>query len=122
MKRAARLIVQAGLFGVLFAGQAPAQDNCALCAKEIVFNSALATCFLQDFPQLAGGDSRAVAIDLSACVSRGVIEPLPAPNVGSQEPDTKFMLSRSQLNCLKTKLEDPNLVLDPSAKIELSSC
>ena len=32
------------------------------------------------------------------------------------------MISRAQLDCLKRKLEEPGLVLDPSAKIELASC
>lgn len=117
-----RLTLAAALLGGLFAGQAPAQESCALCAKEIVINSTLATCFLQDFAQISDGDGKAVAVDLSNCASRGVIEPLPAPNVGTQEPDTKFMLSRGQLTCLKTKLEDPNIVLDPSAKIALGDC
>jgi hypothetical protein len=32
------------------------------------------------------------------------------------------MISRAQLGCLKKKLEEPGLVLDPSAKIELGGC
>ncbi len=116
------LSLAAGLLGAASTGSTVAQESCALCAKEIVINSTLATCFLQDFEQFSDGDSKAVAVDLSNCASRGVIEPLPAPNVGAVEPDTRFMLSRAQLSCLKAKLEDPSLVLDPSAKIALGDC
>jgi hypothetical protein len=32
------------------------------------------------------------------------------------------MISRTQLDCLKKKLEAPGVVLDPTATIELDSC
>ncbi|MBN9070724.1 MAG: hypothetical protein J0H34_03810 [Rhizobiales bacterium] len=102
-------------------GGALAQD-CGLCAKEVTVNSDLATCFLQEYGRLSKGDSKAVAVDLSECGSRGVLEPLPAPKLGEREPDTKFIITRAQLDCLKAKLEEPDLVLDPAATIELSSC
>jgi hypothetical protein len=111
-----------GLAAALFAATS-AGAQCGLCAKEVVINGELATCFLQEFPELSKGDSQAVAVDLSACGgSRGVVEALPSPKLGEQEPSMKFMLSRSQLACLKQKLEQPDLVLDPSAKIELGDC
>mgnify|MGYP000037537649 FL=1 len=107
-----------GLFTV-----SAATAQCALCDTEVVINSELASCFLSEFPQLAERNGAAVAVDLSTCgTSRGVVEALPSPNLGSEEPDTQFMLSHSQLTCLKLKLEDPDLVLDPSAKIELKDC
>lgn len=117
----AKSLLRAGLAGLLAVGTAAAQD-CGICAKEVVLNSDLATCFLQEFPQLAERDARAVAVDLSNCKSRGVVEALPSPDLSGQEPDTKFMLTRDQLSCLKAKLEDPDLVLDPSARIELGDC
>lgn len=98
-----------------------AQD-CGLCAKEVTVNSDLATCFLQEYDRLSKGDSKAVAVDLSKCSSRGVLEPLPAPKLGERAPDTKFIVTREQLGCLKSKLEQPDVVLDPSATIELSAC
>lgn len=100
-----------------------AQAQCGLCAREIITNSQLATCFLQEFPDLSQGDSQAVAVDLSDCGgSRGVVEALPSPDGGMVEPSVSFMLTRTQLACLKGKLEDPELKLDPSAKIELAGC
>lgn len=115
-------ILTTGLAAAVFAVTG-ASAQCGLCANEIVINSDLATCFLQEFPDLAKGDAPAVAIDLTQCGgSRGVVEALPAPEIGELAPSTKFMLSRSQLGCLKEKLEQPDLVLDPSAKIELSDC
>lgn len=112
----------AGLAAAFFAVTS-ASAQCGLCAKEVVITGDLATCFLQEFPELAKGDSPAVAVDLTECGgSRGVVEALPSPELGAAAPNTKFMLSRSQLSCLKEKLEQPDIVLDPSAKIELGNC
>ncbi|MES0037978.1 hypothetical protein NKJ74_22385 [Mesorhizobium sp. M0046] len=66
--------------------------------------------------------STAVVVDLSSCTSRGVVEPLPSPGKAQVEPDVQFIVSRTQLDCLKKKLETPGIVLDPSATIELDSC
>lgn len=101
---------------------ASADEACGLCAQSIVTNSSLADCFLEQYDQLEKGDGAAVAVDLSQCGSRGIVEALPTPESGSVEPDTQFMISRAQLGCLKKKLEEPGLVLDPSAKIELGGC
>lgn len=97
-------------------------EDCGLCAKEVTVNADTATCFLQEYEKLAEGDSKAVAVDLSDCNSRSVVEPLPAPKLGEREPDTTFIVTRAQLSCLKAKLEQPDLVLDPSATIELDAC
>jgi hypothetical protein len=99
-----------------------AEEPCGLCSQSIVTNSSLADCFLEQYDQLAKEDGAAIAVDLSDCGSRGIVEALPSPNAAVVEPDTQFMLSPAQLACLKKKLEEPGLVLDPSVKIELGSC
>lgn len=106
------------------ASGALAQDPCGLCDKEVVTNSSLADCFLSAYQELALQTGSAIVVDLSSCeaTSRGVVEALPTPNSGTAAPDTEFMVSRSQLECLKKKLEEPGLVLDPTATIELESC
>jgi hypothetical protein len=104
------------------ASAAWADEACGLCSQSIVTNSSLADCFLEQYDQLRKEDGAAIAIDLSDCTSRGIVEALPSPNATDVEPDTQFMLSRGQLDCLKKKLEEPGLVLDPSVKIELGSC
>ncbi|MER8842908.1 hypothetical protein NKH86_30275 [Mesorhizobium sp. M0913] len=82
-----------------------ADEVCGLCAKEIVTNSELAGCFLDQYSQIAKTSSEAVVVDLSSCASRGVVEPLPSPNKAAAEPDLQFMISYPQLDCLKRKLE-----------------
>ena len=106
----------------LLATQASADETCGLCAKQIVTNSELASCFLDQYDQIAKTGNEAVVVDLSSCASRGVVEPLPSPNKAAVEPDVQFMISRPQLDCLKKKLEAPGIVLDPSATIDLDSC
>jgi hypothetical protein len=108
--------------GVLMIANASADEACGLCAKQIVTNSELATCFLDQYGQIAGTGSGAVVVDLSSCASRGVVEALPSPTKAPQQPDVQFMISHAQLDCLKKKLEAPGIVLDPSATIELDSC
>jgi hypothetical protein len=113
----------AGLAGsLLLIANVSADEACGLCVKQIVTNSELATCFLDQYDQIAKSGSGAVVVDLSNCASRGVVEALPSPNKGAAEPDIQFMISRLQLECLKTKLEAPGIVLDPSATIELDTC
>ena len=107
---------------LLLAVNASADETCGLCVKQVVTNSELATCFLDQYDQIAKTGSTAVVVDLSSCASRGVVEPLPSPNKGAAEPDVQFMISRTQLDCLKKKLEAPAIVLDPSATIQLDSC
>lgn len=101
---------------------ASADEACGLCAETVVLNSELASCFLENYDQLAKEDGTAIAVDLSTCGSRGIVEALPTPDGAAVEPDTQFMISRPQLDCLKKKLQEPGLVLDPSARIELDSC
>ena len=112
------------LVAALFvAGSAYAEDPCGLCDKEIVINSALATCFLDKYQQLAGKTDAAVVVDLSGCEQdRGIVEALPTPNGVELEPDLQFMVTPGQLQCLKTKLDKGDIPLDPSARIELDSC
>lgn len=115
-----------GLFAaaaaLVIAHAAAAEDACGLCDDKVVINSDLAGCFLEEYGALAQRSSGAIVVDLSDCASRGVVEALAPPVVGAEEPDVKFMVSRSQLECLKRKLEEPGVVLDPTATIELNQC
>ena len=111
-----------GLIAGLSVANASADEACGLCAKQIITNSELATCFLDQYDQIAKTGNGAVVVDLSSCASRGVVEALPSPNKAPAEPDVQFMISRAQLDCLKKKLETPGVVLDPTATIELDSC
>ncbi|MER8524899.1 hypothetical protein [Mesorhizobium sp. M0522] len=106
----------------MLAANASADEACGLCAKEVVINSELASCFLDQYDQIAKTGNAAVVVDLSSCTSRGVVEPLPSPSKAQVAPDVQFIVSRAQLDCLKKKLEAPGIVLDPSATIELDSC
>ncbi|TSE02866.1 hypothetical protein C1D09_028210 [Mesorhizobium intechi] len=117
-----RATVAALAGGLLLVANAAAQDSCGLCAKQVVINSELATCFLDEYDQFAKTSSDAVVVDLSSCASRGVVEALPSPNKAPAEPDMQFIVSRPQLACLKKQLEAPGIVLDPSATIELDRC
>jgi hypothetical protein len=108
---------------LLVASTAMAQEACGLCEKEITTNGDLAQCFLEEYDTLAGQTGAEVVVDLNNCeASRGVVEALPTPNAGTALPDLEFMISRAQLECLKRKLEEPGLVLDPSITISLDSC
>jgi hypothetical protein len=111
-----------GLMATLFAASgAAAQTECGLCEREVVINADLAACFLERYGEISRGMDATVVVDLSDCTTRGIVEALPGPDAGP-EPDTMFMVSQEQLDCLKRKLEDPNLVLEPAAKIDLESC
>lgn len=113
-------VISAAVFAV---SSAAAGATCGLCDSEIVMDSDLANCFLQKYGDLAKLDDPAIAVDLSDCESsRGIIEALPSPNLTVDEPDTQFMISRSQLECLKKKLEQPDIEFNPTAKINLDSC
>jgi hypothetical protein len=106
-------------------GTASAESACGLCAKSVVINSALAGCFLEKYPQFAARTSSAVAINLEDCESetmRSVVPALRGPSASAEEPSRKFFLSLPQLVCLKRKLEDPEIDLDPSAQIDLGDC
>lgn len=98
--------------------------ECGLCARSVVVNSQLASCFLQKYPQLSTRQSGAVAVDLEDCATdRGVVAPLRGPRpAASEEPSVKFILTLSQLACLKNKLETVDGALDPSLTIDLGDC
>lgn len=86
-------------------------------------NSILASCFLDAFPGLEGKAGTAIVVDLSACEqSRGIVDALRMPGTSALEPDVQFILTPEQLSCLKVRLEQPDLVLDPTATINLDSC
>ena len=93
----------AGLVAGLLIANASADEACGLCVKQIVTNSELATCFLDQYDQIAKSGSGAVVVDLSNCASRGVVEALPSPNKGTAEPDVQFMISRLQLGMPEKK-------------------
>jgi hypothetical protein len=100
-----------------------AQEGCGLCAKEIVIDSALAACFLERYPQLSGRNGAAVAVNLEDCeTSRGVVAALRPPQVGVTPPTLRFIASLAQLACIKARLEEPGIVLDPSLTIDLQAC
>lgn len=107
-------------------GVAAADDGaCGLCAKSVVVNSALAGCFLEKYPLFSAKTAAAVAINLEDCETestRSVVSPLRGPNASDAEPSKKFFLSLPQLVCLKRKLEEPGIELDPSAQIDLGDC
>lgn len=112
------------LAAALAAGALPAGAECGLCARTVVVNAQLATCFLEKYPQLAAREGAAVAIDLEDCEQeRGVIAPLRGPQTQTNaQPSMKFILSPAQLACLKQKLEQPGLTLDPAVEIDLGAC
>lgn len=104
-----------------------AEDACGLCASEVVMTSSLAKCFLSQYAALEESGGAAIVVDLSSCASaepvqRGVVEALPSPMASEATPETEFIVSRGQLGCLKEKLQEPGLVLDPSATIKLDAC
>ncbi|MBO6717990.1 MAG: hypothetical protein JJ913_08550 [Rhizobiaceae bacterium] len=109
--------------GSAFTAGAAAQEACGLCARSVVINSSLARCFLDKYPDFASRAAAAVAVNLDDCEeSRSVVPALRGPSAAGAEPTRKFFLSLPQLVCLKRKLEEPDLVLDPSAQIDLGSC
>lgn len=104
-------------------GPARADAACGLCAKSVVINSVLAGCFLEKYPQFVSRSTSAVAVNLEDCeTKRSVVPALRGPNASGAEPSRKFFLSLSQLVCLKRKLEEPGIDLDPSAQIDLGDC
>lgn len=120
-----RMFLTGGLFlGASYAAVAQ-EEPCGLCDEEVTMNAQLAQCFLAQYGDLEQRTSAAVAVDLSACPQvkdRGVVAALPTAQAAAVEPTLEFMASRKQLSCLKEKLEEPGLVLDPSATIKLDAC
>ncbi|WP_238719910.1 hypothetical protein [Nitratireductor alexandrii] len=110
----------AGLFAV---APAPAAEPCGLCAVAVAINPPLAQCLLDRYATLATSGNGVIAVDLSDCeTERGIVEALPAVGGEPDEPDLKFILSRPQLDCLKSRLEEPGLVRDPVTRIDLGTC
>jgi hypothetical protein len=109
---------------IALATAASATDPCGLCDDEIVTNSALAQCFLDEYPFIAGKTKGPVVVDLSQCEQeRSIVQPLGAPGKEVVEPSVTFMVTPAQLDCLKKKLEQKHAAeLDPSVTIELDSC
>ncbi len=108
---------------LLFGRAAGAAEPCGICDEKIVTNSALAECFLDEYPFLAGKASSAIVVDLSQCQQdRSIVAPLATPEGDPVEPSVTFMVTRPQLDCLKKQLEQADIKLDPSATIELDSC
>jgi hypothetical protein len=102
---------------------AGATEPCGLCDEKIVTNSVLAQCFLDEYPFLAGKAEDAIVVDLSECEQeRGIVPSLAMPGQQAPEPSVTFVVTPTQLDCLKTKLERDDIELDPSATIELGSC
>ncbi len=98
-------------------------EDCPICAESVVMNGDLASCFLQKYGGNAVVSGNMIAVDLSRCEkSRSIVSALPTPTMAVEEPDTKFLLSRGQVHCLREKLESDELVLDPSARIDLGTC
>lgn len=108
---------------LLFAGSAFAAGPCGICDDRIVTNSALAQCFLDEYPFLIDRTASAIVVDLSACEQeRSIVAPLASPDAQDIEPDVTFVVTKTQLDCLKGKLEQEGLKLDPFATIELDRC
>jgi len=103
---------------------ASATDPCGLCDEEIVTNSVLAQCFLDEYPFIAGKAKGPVVVDLSQCEQeRSIVQPLGAPGKDVAEPSVTFMVTPAQLDCLKKQLEQRQAAeLDPSLTIDLGSC
>lgn len=114
----------AGLWaGLAAVSGAYGTEPCGLCDEKIVTNSVLAQCFLDEYPFLAGKAEGAIVVDLSKCEQeRGIVPSLAMPGQQAPEPSVTFVVTPTQLDCLKTKLERDDIELDPSATIELGSC
>lgn len=112
-----------GLAVVAGVSSAAGQESCGLCATSVVVNEGLAECFLQRYETLAASTASPVAIDLSDCeTARGIVPGLPTAGGVAELPDTEFLVSRRQLACLRVKLQDPALDLDPSLRVSLEDC
>lgn len=118
---------------VTVAVSAAEEDCLGFCDREVVLDRKLAVCFLERYEVLATKQSSAIAVDLRDCPElpqdddmaeqdRGVVEALRMPDKEVEEPNPTFMITRTQLACLKHRLEDESLVLDPAARIALDDC
>lgn len=117
--------IAAGLVaGTVALGSASAEGSCGLCATEVVISPPLAACLLSQYDVLAtGDDGGAIAVDLTDCEQeRGIVEALPSLSALPPEPDLQFLVSRRQLDCLKSRLETPGAVEPPVSTIDLRNC
>lgn len=112
------------LAGCLAASSVAAAQECGLCNREVVLNRELATCFLQRFPELSATKDGPITVDLTSCdeEARGVFEALPLPEAPPLQPNTRFLVTRAQLDCLHRILQASDVELDPAARIELVGC
>lgn len=128
-----RLAIVFAIAGAVAVPAVANADECAICDREVVLDNKLAGCFLKRYEilQTRGGD--AVMVDLTDCpeegedladeeTSRGVIEALKLPQATPEAPNPKFMISRDQMACLRHRLRDEELALDPAARIALDDC
>ena len=123
MKNRSFMVAAGFLVGLAAVSGAEATEPCGLCDEKIVTNSVLAQCFLDEYPFLAGKADAAIVVDLSKCEQeRGIVPSLAMPGQQALEPSVTFVVTPTQLDCLKTKLERDDIELDPSATIELGSC
>lgn len=126
-------VVAVTFVGLIGLGIAHASD-CTICDDEVVLDRKLASCFLERYEILQTRQGGALVVDLTDCPDlaetaddngeqeRGVIEALKMPEASVGEPDPTFMITRTQLVCLKSRLENDVIDLDPAAKIVLDDC
>lgn len=109
---------------VLGAGAGPAAAACGLCVTSVTINASLATCFLERYDRYAARSGMAIAVDLRDCPrDRGVVEPLASPTSVQMQPDTRFLITRTQLACFRDRIEASGAdTLDPLAIIPLDDC
>lgn len=130
-----RSVRHVGAFAACFLFSLAAHANeCLICDDQVVLDSKLASCFLSRYDILATRQAGAVVVDLTDCPEpddvpgtdeeqqRGVVEALKMPEAPVGTPVPTFMITRSQLVCLKERLEDEALSLDPAARIPLDDC
>lgn len=106
-------------------------NDCLICDRQVVLDDKLAACFLDRYETLQTAGGNAIAVDLTDCPEiaedeeeqdRGVVAALKAPSLAPVSPDPTFMITRTQLSCLRNRLADETLVLDPAAEIALDDC
>ncbi|MEX0344457.1 MAG: hypothetical protein AB3N20_06010 [Rhizobiaceae bacterium] len=108
-----------------------AANDCLICDQQVVLDDKLAACFLDRYETLQTIGGNAIAVDLTDCPEvaandeeqdRGVVAALKPPSLAPALPDPTFMITRSQLSCLRNRLADETLILDPAAEIALDDC
>jgi hypothetical protein len=98
-------------------------EDCPICARSVVTNRDLAGCFRMKYGDPQALAAPTVAVDLSGCSrAKGIVQAIPTPGRRDQAPDLRFLLTRAQVECLLDRLDDPDLVLDPAARIDLGGC